>query len=693
MGVGRSAWRVWVLILSLQLLGAWPSPSLGMGRVSTAQNKELEQSRETMVLPELTWEERLNLAIENRRNPDKYHAEANQAIQAFSDKLEERIRLWLAGKVEAEFPKGFLPPSFDNAKTHSWRLTKPEEIDPREQWFAMDAYDPAKTLHQFSPDPRATYLKLIFIAPLGAKLLVGGDFPHARFMDYEILTPVDPDHPVTGQMGICEVPIVDADIEPDPGHVNPFRVGADRTAKNRHYHVTFELKAGNAVTLNPRSMIAPQYRGPGNTRVGGPFVFTGPIGRNVLVPSLLWLRYYGLDKDAEPYGGVDWPKATLQLSTGERFWITCDKSLAVKLQTDPVPRVKTPPLEPYPFIGPSLGWFKMFGIVNVTAESRAYYKSRPWGQDDPVTSKARLRQMLRAIFNQGPDAPPPGNYANAATECNYNAYLTRPMNLGADKVIVLTGKLPVFPKTRNGEPVMQPGEVRYFSFTHQLGANAQYNKGYYGTPYGSLMDDEIVINDDRDYVIVFSRKEDRPANAKAEYGVTWQDWGTAANQTFVVRWMSVMPEWYLPKYSFHENNAPWNKAGWAQENFDKSLFMENRRGFMGPYHPLIHYMTQAEFEAIGNRPIRPGDVPEWKVKDGSVPQQGQNPAEIQQKVEELKQGFENLRKAREAQDPRAMRESAQKIRRVWDELPEAARVRIEEKFPGIRARVEQIKLD
>jgi hypothetical protein len=81
------------------------------------------------------------------------------------------------------------------------------------------------------------------------------------------------------------------------------------------------------------------------------------------------------------------------------------------------------------------------------------------------------------------------------------------------------------------------------------------------------------------------------------------------------------------------------------------------------------------------------------VKDGSVPQQGQNPAEIQQKVEELKQGFENLRKAREAQDPRAMRESAQKIRRVWDELPEAARVRIEEKFPGIRARVEQIKLD
>jgi len=691
----RACWIGWhrvALLLSLGALAVLPSRSAAMERLSGSQNKELETSRETMVLPDLTWEDRLKLAMEAARQPEKYRADREREILAFSEKLEQRVRLWLAGKAEAEFPEGFFSPYIDNAKTHSWKLVRPEQIDPKDQWYAIAAYDPAEVLRQFSPDPHATYLKLIFLAPLGAKLHVEGDFPHARFMDYQILTPVDIDHPVTGQMGICEVPIVDADIEPDPGHINPFRLGADRTAKNRHYHVTFELKMGNAVALNPKAMIAPQYRGPGNTRVGGPFAFTGHIGRDVIVPSLLWLRIFAPDKGVGPYGGVAWPKATLELSTGEKFWITCDKSLAVKLQTEPVPRVTTPPMEPYPFIGPSLGWFKMFGIVNLTAEARAYYKSRPWGDEDPVQAKARVRQMLRLIFNQGPDAPPPGNYGNAATECNYTAYLSRPMNLGANKVIVLTGKLPVAPRTRNGEKVMERGEVRYFSFTHQLGANTQFNKGYYGTPYGSLMDDEIVVNENREYVIVFSRPEDRPANAKAEFGVTWQDWGTAAPQTLILRWMSVMPEWYMEKYSFHENNAPWKKAGWSQETFDKSLFMENRPGLMGPYHPVIHYMTRAEFEAIGMRPIRPADVPEWKAEGALMPQ-GQTWPETQQKVQELKQAFEDLRTARENRDPKAIRESAQRIRRIWDELPEPARVRIEEKFPGIRAKVEEIKLN
>jgi hypothetical protein len=39
---------------------------------------------------------------------------------------------------------------------------------------------------------------------------------------------------------------------------------------------------------------------------------------------------------------------------------------------------------------------------------------------------------------------------------------------------------------------------------------------------------------------------------------------------------------------------------------------ENRPGVMGPYHPLIHYMSRPEFESIGNRTIKSGDVPTWK---------------------------------------------------------------------------------
>jgi len=32
---------------------------------------------------------------------------------------------------------------------------------------------------------------------------------------------------------------------------------------------------------------------------------------------------------------------------------------------------------------------------------------------------------------------------------------------------------------------------------------------------------------------------------------------------------------------------------------------------MGPYHPVIHYMTKREFEALGSD-IDPRKIPEWK---------------------------------------------------------------------------------
>jgi len=145
--------------------------------------------------------------------------------------------------------------------------------------------------------------------------------------------------------------------------------------------------------------------------------------------------------------------------------------------------------------------------------------------------------------------------------------------------------------------------------------------------------------------------------------------------------MSVMPEWYLSKYSFHENNIPWEKGSWSQDTYDKSLFGENRPGAMGPYHPVIHYMTMEEFESIKNKPIKPVYVPEWK------------PAPYLKKVQELKQAFADLRQARQNQNSQAIRSAVQKIRKIWDDLPESAHQKIEEKFPGITQKIEGIRLE
>lgn len=562
-----------------------------------------------MDLPTLTNEQRIELAIKAQKEGEAYYERATAEAEELSKALEAYIYEWLEGKADPELPEGLLPPYIDSEKTHTWKLVHPEEITPEEQWYAMRMYDPTKELHQHSPDPHATYLKLIFIAPFGSSLLIEGDFPHCRFMEYQILQPFDPRHPVTGNMGVCEVPIVDADIEPDPGCVNPFRVGADRNAQTRHYHLTFALQIGNAVDLND-AMNPPAYRALGNTRVGSPFGFAGPWGDSVLVPSILWLRIYAPDKDKEPYGGVGWPKAVLQLPTGERYWITCDKSKAVQDQTTPPPDRPVPPAEPHPAQGPTLGWLKLFGIDLAIMEGYAIINSEPWGEKDVSTAKKEVRNLYRLMWNRGADADPPGNFECSATCCAYISYLVRPVALGKNKVIVITGKLPTFPRTRDGEATMTGGEVRYFSITHQQGNGGMGKDIYTMVPHGSLMDDEIVVNDEYEYIIVFSREKERPRNAQKENGVTWQEWGPASRQGLVLRWMSIIPEWYLPQYAPDSQNIPWSTGAWSQDTYDQTLVGENRPGIMGPYHPVIHYLTREEFEALGNV-IDPEDVPEW----------------------------------------------------------------------------------
>jgi hypothetical protein len=259
------------------------------------------------------------------------------------------------------------------------------------------------------------------------------------------------------------------------------------------------------------------------------------------------------------------------------------------------------------------------------------------------------------------------------------------MNLGDNKVIVLTGKLPLYPPTRDSEKTMTVGQVRYFSITHHTAM-----KGYMGTPYGSLMDDEITVNENNEYVIVYSREGQRPSNARSEYGITWQDWGGPANQTFVVRWMSVMPEWYLPKYSPAQYNIPLEKGCWSEPGYDKSLVGQNRPGVMGPYQPIIHYMTKEQFESLGKKRIKPSDVPEWSdSKSYSVPKKGQQ-ADVQKKISELQEALGDFQQARSQGNRKEVAKAAKRIREIWDVLPEETHRAIENKSPGITRKIERI---
>lgn len=154
---------------------------------------------------------------------------------------------------------------------------------------------------------------------------------------------------------------------------------------------------------------------------------------------------------------------------------------------------------------------------------------------------------------------------------------------------------------------MTAGEIRYFSLTHYLQYHGDFWSPLYPlTCYGSLMDDEIVTpksGSNKDwYIVAYSRKQDRPQNATAAAGVTWQDWGPSSRQSFTVRWISGMPEWHASPWAPDGNNMPWAKSDWAQpkEQFDPNLLSRNSREcFMRDHHILVHYMTKAQFEALG----------------------------------------------------------------------------------------------
>jgi hypothetical protein len=566
-------------------------------------------------IPDLSLEEMINNSCRRTKSQwASYYQQQNQEAAQLSDKLESYIKDWYYGKASSKISAGLLPPSIDNEKTKDWVLLRPEEVKPEDQWYIFPAHkvDPDfKKLYQHSVDANATYLRLVFIAPFDSSLLIDGDFPHSREMSFHIIRPFDPTFPGTGNLGVMEVPMVDVDIEPDAGSVNPFRTGADRNATNRHYHVVFDLKAGDPTDLNPVLQDA-HLRAPGNTRVGGPFISTGPYGDGAILPSTLWLRYYGPDKGLEPLAGVPLPKAIFKLKTGEEFWLKPSNDLYKERQTILAEGATTPPVDPTKTTetlnGPDVGWSKMFGIWESYAEGRARVMNINSDAGTVNTVKLQIRQMLDCFFNEGPDNPSPGNIAHSATDCPYNNYLLRNFFLGPDKVYVITGKLPTTPRTRNGEATMEKAQARYWSISH---TGSGKDRKYQGALYGSLMDDEIITNQNNEYIIVYSTKENRPQNAIPENGVTWQDFGTESSQSFVIRWMSVYPDHYMQEYAPNDQNIPWETGAWMQEGYDKTLVGENKPGVMGPYHPVIHYMTKEQFESLGNKPLNAADIPEW----------------------------------------------------------------------------------
>jgi hypothetical protein len=473
------------------------------------------------------------------------------------------------------------------------------------------------------PDLNCTYLLLPhFLPPFGHKVLIEGDFPRARFFNLQFTPGFQPEqYHYGGTYGVGENVIVDADIAPLPGSTNPYRVGANRLASARAYRVTLNSVVGNSAELD--SSFKPGYRGVGNTRTTSGFVYEGPWGdpdyqkgqkqydRSPLISrdgmwdaGELWARIYAPDHGTGPLGGVALPKVTYQLPDGRRYFIATDLSAYSQMLNKRVPIPAGQPQEPDELAGPDVGWRKMWGIIRSGVVGIAYAMNGPDFND-----KAYIRALDKGANARSEDLPAPHNYESSQTLCTHIHYLQRSMSLGEGRVVVITGRLPTTPDTRKGEPVMKSAQLRYFSL-HTYDASLILSGGPVGLPIQSLMDDEIITDAKGYFTIVFSRPEDRPANATAENGVTWRDWGPTGGALIMLRYLAVGPEWTFPKAPTEENLG--RGTDWASEHYDENLIGKNtRKGWMGHYLPNLHYLSKDEFEELGHN-TQWNKIPVWK---------------------------------------------------------------------------------
>ena len=533
--------------------------------------------------------------------------EVTRQARCISTAFENYVKAWMDGKAPAEIPRQFLPPGTNFKDFSSFRLVRESEIDPQRQWAVRPAHTVDQNqLYGSYPDPHATYLMLpALYAPFGTKVIIEGEFPHARFFDIQLTPSFDPkNYHYDGAIGVGEVPLVDADIEPLPGHTNPYRVGANRKAEKRGYRVEYTMAIGDPVKLNP-AFRPPHFRGQGNKRIGGAIMFQGPWGaknsdghkRGVWDVGQLWLRYYAPDKGTEPLAGVPLPKVTYKLPDGRKYFVEADIKSFLATINRRVALTKDEYTSPDPKLHETeeYGWFKQTGIFRSIMGGIA--SGTGWG------GKEYVRQLDKGVAGRGEDLPAPNNYEQSATSATYIDYLVRGVSLDKGQIVVLKGKLPTYPATRGGKAVMPKSEVRYWSIT---GYHVPIGLDFLGTLLGaknpsgvevhSVMDDEIKLDANRNYTLVFSRAQDRPVNATRENGVTWVDWGHSGRVSWTLRWLTVGPEWKGPMTPSHEKLG-WTGDGIAEGFKESSISKNTHQGALGPYLPVVDYMTKAEFEA------------------------------------------------------------------------------------------------
>lgn len=171
-------------------------------------------------------------------------------------------------------------------------------------------------------------------------------------------------------------------------------------------------------------------------------------------------------------------------------------------------------------------------------------------------------------------ATPPGTRLAELLVNRDNAYAYALTDFGRGDLLLLEGRAPTAPRTRDGAPRMGRGEVRYWSicaYRHPSDRTA-----------ACLADEDVPLSPGRRFRILVAPAERRPANAQPACGFAFLPAPGTGEGLLLLRHVAPDPGF---------RHTPLHVAAGADAS-----------AVLGPYEPVGRYRSRAEVEALGCPP-------------------------------------------------------------------------------------------
>jgi hypothetical protein len=401
------------------------------------------------------------------------------------------------------------------------------------------------------PDQAAQYWVARVTIPPGGYVEADGRYPHGRYISF--ITYTGASQAIDG--------LADININPDPGSIDPFVAGANRNATNRSYRVFVKSGPAPASGREPNTI----YTDNGQT---------GTNSKSSQAGTALIYRVYEADHGLDLAGGVGLPTLKVVAPGGQSTTLPdCpdnsapDAGLTQALaasgfgalpQTAPTGLGGTNP--------PT--WTKYTnaanGVANGALNNNATGSAYPPAQ-------------------QGTNQLPSGGFFENIN----NAYVVSFYSAGFGDVLLLRAKAPITPRTYDGEPVMQAGQLRYYSFCTNTAASNYL---------ACRNDDAIPVDSQGYYSVAISTAANRPSNATDACGIAWLPAGPTPQTVLILR--NMLP---APNFAQAIQNA---KQGTEQQT-------------MGAYYPRgTYFQRSSDLEKLGCHP--PAVPPEFHTGSGNT---------------------------------------------------------------------------